>query len=85
MMLLLEAVKYAFKIMKTGALGDLTAEIIEPNPSWSDEQLMDYIRSNVDSGLHPIGGLVFLKATNFSFSYFLPKGRPQCCLDPPMA
>ncbi|KAG1742996.1 alcohol oxidase [Suillus occidentalis] len=55
MMLLLEAVKYAFKIMKTGALGDLTAEIIEPNPSWSNEQLMDYIRSSVDSGLHPIG------------------------------
>lgn len=55
MMLLLEAVKYAFKVMKTGAFGDLTAEIIEPKPSWSDEQLMDYIRSNVDSGLHPIG------------------------------
>jgi hypothetical protein len=69
MMLLLEAVKYAFKVMKTGAFGDLTAEIIEPKPSWSDEQLMDYIRSNVDSGLHPIGGLFYLKAANIFFSY----------------
>ncbi|KAG1727481.1 alcohol oxidase [Suillus paluster] len=55
MMMLLEAVKYAFKIMQTGALGDLTAEIIEPQPSWSDERLMDYIRSMVKSAFHPIG------------------------------
>ncbi|KAG1847326.1 alcohol oxidase [Suillus subalutaceus] len=55
MMMLLEAMKYAFKIMETGALGNLTAEIIDPKPSWSDEQLMDYIRSDVVSGFHPIG------------------------------
>ncbi|KAF9235938.1 alcohol oxidase [Melanogaster broomeanus] len=53
--MLLEAVKYAFKIMQTGALGDLTAKIIEPLPSWSDDQLRDYIRSMVMSALHPIG------------------------------
>jgi choline dehydrogenase-like flavoprotein len=55
MMMLLEAIKYAFKIMETGAVGNLTAEIIEPKPSWSDEQLMDYIRSDIVSGFHPIG------------------------------
>ncbi|KAG2096742.1 alcohol oxidase [Suillus discolor] len=55
MMMLVEAVKYAFKVMETGTLGDLTAEIIEPKPSWSDEQLMDYIRSDIASGDHPIG------------------------------
>ncbi|KAF9218591.1 alcohol oxidase [Gyrodon lividus] len=55
MIMLLEAVKYAFKIMQTGALGDLTAKIIEPLPTWSDDQLRDYIRSMVKSALHPIG------------------------------
>ncbi|KAG2340625.1 alcohol oxidase [Suillus weaverae] len=55
MMMFLEAVKYALKIMETGALGDLTAAIIEPKPSWSDGELMNYIRSNVGSAFHPIG------------------------------
>ncbi|KAG2138428.1 alcohol oxidase [Suillus bovinus] len=55
MMMLLEAVKYVFKVMETGALGELTADIVEPKPSWSDEQLMDYIRSDIGSGFHPIG------------------------------
>lgn len=55
MVVLLEAVEYAFKIMQTGALGDLTAMIIEPLPTWSDDQLRDYIRSMVKSALHPIG------------------------------
>lgn len=54
-MMLLEAVKYAFKIMQTGALGDLTEKIVEPLPTWSDDQLRDYIRSMVKSALHPIG------------------------------
>ncbi|KAG8221627.1 alcohol oxidase [Butyriboletus roseoflavus] len=55
MMMLLEAVKYTFKIMQTGALGDLTAKIIEPLPTWSDDRLRDYIRSMVKSAWHPIG------------------------------
>lgn len=55
MTMLVEAVKYAFKIMQTGALGNLTAKIIEPLPTWSDGQLRDYIRSMVTSALHPIG------------------------------
>lgn len=72
--MLLEAVKYAFKILETGALGDLTEEIIEPKPSWSDEQLMDYIRSDVSSGLHPIGGLCYLKVANLSYASYPSKG-----------
>ncbi|KAH7909099.1 alcohol oxidase [Hygrophoropsis aurantiaca] len=55
MTMLVEAVKYAFKIMQTGALGDLTANIVEPQPSWSDDKLRDYVRSVVKSALHPIG------------------------------
>ncbi|KAH7923032.1 alcohol oxidase [Leucogyrophana mollusca] len=55
MIMLVEAVKYAFKVMRTGALGDLTAKIIEPQPSWSDDQLRDYVRSVVKSAFHPIG------------------------------
>ncbi|KAG1883620.1 alcohol oxidase [Suillus subluteus] len=75
MMMLLEAMKYAFKIMETGALGNLTAEIIEPKPSWSDEQLMDYIRSDVVSGFHPIGNELFnLKTANFSYTSYPSKG-----------
>jgi len=73
-MMLLEAIKYAFKIMETGAVGNLTAEIIEPKPSWSDEQLMDYIRSDIVSGFHPIGRLYNLKTENFSYASYPSKG-----------
>lgn len=55
MEMLLAAIKYAFQVMQTGALGDLTAKIIEPLPTWSDDQLREYIRSMVKSALHPIG------------------------------
>lgn len=74
MMMLLEAVKYVFKVMETGALGDLTAEIIEPKPSWSDERLMDYIRSDIASGFHPIGGSCNLTAAHISYASYSSKG-----------
>ncbi|KAF8548623.1 alcohol oxidase [Imleria badia] len=60
MEMLLAAVKYAFKVMQTGALGDLTAKIVEPLPTWSDEQLREYIRAMVKSALHPIGTAAML-------------------------
>ncbi|KAF8443700.1 hypothetical protein L210DRAFT_3532100 [Boletus edulis BED1] len=41
MTMLLEAIKYMFKVMPAGALGDLTAKIVESLPTWSDDQLRE--------------------------------------------
>ncbi|KAF8128349.1 hypothetical protein EV363DRAFT_1418107, partial [Boletus edulis] len=41
MTMLLEAIKYTFKVMEAGALGDLTAKIVESLPTWSDDQLRE--------------------------------------------
>ncbi|KAF8443688.1 alcohol oxidase [Boletus edulis BED1] len=60
MTMLLEAIKYTFKIMQAGALGDLTAKIVEPLPTWSDDQLREYIRSMVKSAFHQIGTAAML-------------------------
>ncbi|KAF8128359.1 hypothetical protein EV363DRAFT_1340651 [Boletus edulis] len=54
MTMLLEAIKYMFKVMPAGALGDLTAKIVEPLPTWSDDQLRQYIRSMIKSAFHQI-------------------------------
>ncbi|KAF8123023.1 hypothetical protein EV363DRAFT_1455953 [Boletus edulis] len=54
MTMLLEAIKYIFKVMQAGALGDLTAKIVEPLPTWSDDQLREYTRSMVKSAFHQI-------------------------------
>jgi len=55
LLMLVEAVKYAFNVMRTGALGALTAEIVQPKPSWSDDEIKEFIRNNVKSAFHPIG------------------------------
>ncbi|EGN97121.1 hypothetical protein SERLA73DRAFT_161320 [Serpula lacrymans var. lacrymans S7.3] len=55
MIMLVEAIKYAFKVMQTGPLGEETAKIIEPLPTWSDSELREYVRTNVISAFHPIG------------------------------
>ncbi|KAF8123016.1 hypothetical protein EV363DRAFT_1300791 [Boletus edulis] len=49
MTMLLEAIKR-----------DLTAKIVEPLPTWSDDQLREYIRSMVKSAFHQIGTAAML-------------------------
>ncbi|KAG6376605.1 hypothetical protein JVT61DRAFT_1587 [Boletus reticuloceps] len=60
MTMLLEAIKYTFKVMQAGALGDLTAKIVAPLPTWSDDRLREYIRSMVKSAFHQIGTAAML-------------------------
>ncbi|KAF8443686.1 hypothetical protein L210DRAFT_3502477 [Boletus edulis BED1] len=44
MTMLLEAIKYTFKVMQAR---DLTAKIVEPLPTWSYDHLREYIRSMI--------------------------------------
>lgn len=53
--MLVQAIRYAFKIMKTGPLGAETQRIIEPLPTATDEELAQYVREHVTSAWHPTG------------------------------
>ncbi|TFK55509.1 FAD-linked reductase [Heliocybe sulcata] len=64
LLLLVYAIRYAFKIMQTGSLGAETSRILEPLPTWTDDQLKDYVRKKVNSAWHPVGTASMLPLSN---------------------
>lgn len=53
--MMVQAVKYAFKIMQTGALGAETLRIVDPLPTSTDSELAEFVRQHTTSAWHPIG------------------------------
>ncbi|KAK7459586.1 hypothetical protein VKT23_009567 [Stygiomarasmius scandens] len=63
--ILVQAIRYAFKIMSTGAMGVETQQILNPSPKSTDEELAAYVRKNVNSAWHPVGTASMLPREDF--------------------
>jgi len=52
-----DGVRLAWRLMNSGAIGELTAAVVRPTPDVveSDEGVRDYLRANVSHLVHPVG------------------------------